>query len=157
MRYHKSRRSRFMIKTIPFLAVVLAFSLIGCQSSPDGGSASESGLSSFELEHGIGPVTQPVSLGEVDAERRARGKDIFETKCESCHRLDNRLVGPALGDVLDRRSPEFVMNFILNPQEMIEKHPEGKKMLAEYMLVMPFQNVAEDEALDIVEYLRSIN
>jgi cytochrome c len=49
------------------------------------------------------------------------------------------------------------MNFILNPQEMIEKHPEGKKMLAEYMLVMPFQNVAEDEALDIVEYLRSIN
>ncbi|TVR35450.1 MAG: cytochrome c [Balneolaceae bacterium] len=115
----------------------------------------EEGLTDFELEHGIGPITERIEIDEeIDQELLTKGRDIYEMKCEMCHNMEGRMVGPELGNVLDRRSPEFVMNFILNPGRMAQDHPEGQKMLREYMTVMPFQNVKEDEARAIVEYLR---
>lgn len=115
----------------------------------------EEGLSAFELEHGIGPITERINLSEEpDVDLVVKGRDIYEMKCEMCHNMQGRMVGPALGDVTDRRSAEFVMNMILNPGGMAREHPEGKKLLREYMTVMPFQNVKEDEAKAIVEFLR---
>jgi mono/diheme cytochrome c family protein len=114
-------------------------------------------FSAFELEHGIGPVTEVVELGDLNEELAAKGKDIFLMKCDACHNMDSRMVGPALGEVLDRRTATFVMNFILNPSGMARQHPEGKKLLAEYMTPMPFQNVSTEEARAIVEYLRTQN
>jgi cytochrome c len=126
-------------------------------SAASGGAAGPASLTAFELEHGIGPVTEVVELGEIDAAKVALGKDVYQMKCESCHRMDARLVGPALGDVLDNRSAAFVMNIILNPTEMLDRHPEGKKMLAQYMVQMPYQNVSKEEARAIVEYLRTVD
>jgi hypothetical protein len=40
---------------------------------------------------------------------------------------------------------------------MLQKHPEAKKMLAQYLTPMTFQNVSKDEAMQILEYLRSEN
>jgi mono/diheme cytochrome c family protein len=85
-----------------------------------------------------------------------RGQELFEFNCEACHMISDRFVGPPLGDVLERRSPAFVMNMILNPEQMAREHPEGQALLAEYPLVMPYQNVSEDEARAIVEYLRTV-
>jgi hypothetical protein len=45
---------------------------------------------------------------------------------------------------------------ILNPDEMVKKHPEVKAMLAEFYVPMTFQNVTEDDARAILEYLRTI-
>lgn len=125
------------------------------QSASNSNETQEQGLSAFELEHGIGPVTERVAVdAKLDEEMIIRGRNIYEMKCEMCHNMEGRMVGPALGDVMERRSPEFVMNMILNPGGMARNHPEGQKMLQEYMTVMPFQNVKEDEARDIVEFLR---
>lgn len=74
-----------------------------------------------------------------------------------CHNMEGRMVGPELGDVMERRSPEFVMNFILNPSGMTREHPVGQELLQEYMTAMPYQNVKEDEARAIVEFLREYN
>lgn len=113
-------------------------------------------LTAFQLEHGIGPVTEPLSLpSTTDHELAERGEDVFEQKCSACHKLGEKYVGPALGDVLGRRTPAFVMNMILNPQEMIDRHPVVKQLVAETMSFMPNQNVTRDEARAIVEYLRS--
>src|SRR5690554_5616927 len=98
---------------------------------------SESELTSFQLEHGIGPVVEPISLGELNMEWVDKGRAIFEMKCEMCHSMENRVVGPPLGDVLEKRTPTYVMNMILNPGEMTKKHPEAKKLLQEYMSIMP--------------------
>jgi cytochrome c5 len=115
----------------------------------------EQGLTEFELEHGIGPVTERIEISdEIDQDKVIRGRDIYEMKCEMCHNMEGRMVGPQLGDVTEYRSPEFIMNFILNPGGMVREHPVGKELLAEYMTAMPFQNVKEDEARDIVEFLR---
>jgi len=119
-------------------------------------SAGASGLTEFELEHGIGPVNEVVELGELDPELAAEGKEIFEAKCSACHRPNERYIGPAAGDILDRRSATYAMNMIMNPDEMTKKHPEGKKMMQEYMSPMPYQNVTIEQARAIVEYFRTI-
>jgi len=62
---------------------------------------------------------------------------------------------PELGTVLDRRSPAYVMNMILNPEQMLAEHPDAKAMLAEYMTPMANQNLTEEEARAIVEFFRT--
>ncbi|MPZ19931.1 MAG: c-type cytochrome [Luteitalea sp.] len=117
--------------------------------------ASPDGLTPFQREHGIGPVTEPVTLTGVDPALAAAGQQIFEQKCAACHKLRERYVGPALGDVTKRRSPAFVLNMVLNPQTMAEQHPEIKPLVAEYFLMMPNQNVTPEEARQVLEYLRA--
>jgi mono/diheme cytochrome c family protein len=113
------------------------------------------GLTEFELEHGIGPVTERVEINDqIDPAMVDQGRSVYQMKCEACHNMEGRMVGPQLGDVLDKRSPEFVMNFILNPSGMTREHPVGQELLQEYMTPMPFQNVTQDEARAIVEFLR---
>jgi cytochrome c len=154
----------YRVRTLALTLAALALTA-GCggDDRPDDeagsdGSAAASGptFTAFELEHGVGPITSEVTLGPLDEERAARGKELFEFNCEACHMLDERFVGPPLGRVLAHRSPAFVMNMILNPEQMAREHPEGQKLLAEYPLVMPYQNVTEDEARAIVEYLRTV-
>jgi len=113
------------------------------------------GLSAFELEHGIGPVKEPIELGAVDAAMAATGKAVFEAKCTACHKMDTLYIGPSLGEVTARRSGAFIMNMILNPQEMVERHPVAKQMLAERMSFMANQGLTRDEARAVLEYLRT--
>lgn len=113
-------------------------------------------LTAFQAEHGIGPITEPITLpAAVDHELAEQGEAVFTQKCSACHKLGEKYIGPALGDVLLRRTPAFVMNMILNPQEMIERHPVIKQLVAETMSFMPNQNVTRDEARAVVEYIRS--
>jgi hypothetical protein len=57
--------------------------------------------------------------------------------------------------VTARRSGAFIMNMILNPQEMVERHPVAKQMLAERMSFMANQGLTRDEARAVLEYLRT--
>ena len=116
--------------------------------------ADPSGLTEIQLVNGIGPITE-VKLGPIDQELADKGMQIFDTKCLACHKMSERVVGPPLGDVTKRRTPEFIMNMILNPDEMVKKHPDIKKMLAEYYIPMTFQNVSEEDSRAILEYLRT--
>ena len=142
---------------------VLAVCLLACGGSPDtaGGPASGTGggegtaLTAEQLERGIGPVRE-VELGALDEALAARGKAVFDLKCSACHKVSERYVGPALGDVLERRRPEYVMNMILNPAEMVEKHPSARELLGQFMTPMPDQNLTEDEARAVLEYLRTV-
>jgi len=127
------------------------------EAGQSNGSAQEaSGLTEFELKHGIGPVDEVVELGELDEEMAARGEEIFEAKCSAWQKPKGGYKGPGAGEILDRRSATYAMNMIMNPDEMTKKHPEGKKMMQEYMSPMPYQNVTIDEARAIVEYFRTI-
>lgn len=115
----------------------------------------ENGLTAEQMEKGIGPI-RDVDLGSLDAALAARGAEIFTLKCSACHKPDERYVGPALAGVTERRAPEYVMNMILNPEQMVAQHPEARKLLGEFMLQMPNQNLTQDEARAVLEYLRSL-
>jgi hypothetical protein len=47
------------------------------------------------------------------------------------------------------------MNMILNPMEMVERHPVAKQLLAEHMTFMANQNLTVDDARAVLEYLRT--
>jgi cytochrome c2 len=107
-----------------------------------------------ELEQGLGPV-RDLQLGPVDEALAKQGEAAFTVKCSACHKLAERYVGPELGQVLSRRRPEFVMNQILNANEMVQRHPAIKELLAQYYTPMPVQVTDQAEARAILEYLRS--
>ena len=124
---------------------------------PAGGSApTATALTPWQVEHGIGPVTEPIALAAVDAHEAAEGKKIFDQKCSACHKANERYVGPALGGVVGRRTPEYVMNMILDPATMTHQHPEAKKLLGTYMVEMPNQGLTREQTREVVEYLRTL-
>ena len=151
--------------SIRLAAALLVVGAVACGgSSGDSGDAASSQaqagggsdeLTAFQLEHGIGPMTEVVEVGALDPAMAQTGEEVFAIKCASCHKIDERYVGPALGEIAQQRSATFIMNMILNPKEMYERHPETKALLAEYLSFMPDQDVTPDEARAIVEYLRS--
>jgi len=105
---------------------------------------------------GIGPVTK-VEIGPFDAKMAAEGKKIYEMKCQSCHRLEgDRLVGPTFKGVSERRTPEWVMNMVMNTEAMLNEDPEAKSLLELCLVRMPNQNVSESDARNIVEFLRDV-
>lgn len=150
------------------LIVLLSIFLVtGCggDSGNDSGSnqnktmsnSNPSGLTDWQLENGFGPIKKRLNLGPIDKSMAADGEKIFESKCASCHKLDERYTGPAQRDVLQRVTPEFFMNTVLNPDENLEKHPHSKKMLAEYMTKMTNQNVSLKDARALLEYFRVLD
>lgn len=49
----------------------------------------------------------------------AAGKTVFNANCKTCHKLDQKLIGPALRGATDRAPVELVKNFIKNSQAVI--------------------------------------
>ncbi len=117
--------------------------------------SSKNELSDFELENGIGPVKEKLRLGDIDQNLVKKGEEVFNTKCVACHKIETRYVGPALKDVTKRRTPEFIMNMMLNPEEMQQKHPVVKQLVAEYLTKMTNQNLSYEDARAVLEFLRN--
>jgi mono/diheme cytochrome c family protein len=118
-------------------------------------AAAGSDLTPFQLENGIGPVTEVIQVGPIDKEMAEEGEKLFTAKCSACHKMTDRYVGPPLGAVTVRRAPAFIMNQILNPDGMYTKHPVVKQLLGEYMTQMPNLGLTRDQARQVLEYLRT--
>lgn len=111
--------------------------------------------SSYNPELGEGKFDK-IDLPEtLDHEMAALGEIASGTKCLSCHKLTSeRLVGPGWAGVTERRTPEWIMNFITNPDPMIDKDPELQAQLELCLVRMPNQNLSDDEARKILEFMR---
>lgn len=117
-----------------------------------------SACSQRDPEIGIGPVDKVELSATIDESMVTKGKQIFDSKCLSCHKIDERFVGPSLRGVTTRRKPEWIMNQILNPEEMTKKDEVAKRLFHEYnMTQMTFQNVTQEDARAILEYFRKID
>ncbi|MDR6735020.1 MULTISPECIES: c-type cytochrome [unclassified Sphingobacterium] len=123
-------------------------------------SANETGAtandaSGYDPHRGEGKFDQ-VEIGEhLDAPMAAAGKMIVDLKCASCHKLtDEKLVGPGWKGVTQRRKPQWIMNFITNPDPMIDKDPELQAQLELCMVRMPNQNLTDEEARKVLEFMR---
>jgi mono/diheme cytochrome c family protein len=100
---------------------------------------------------GVGPVDH-VDISALDATRAAAGAQLFQTRCSACHKIAERYVGPALGGVTKRREPEWILNMILNPENMLKNDATAKALLGEYIAPMANQNLTRDEAESVLAY-----
>ncbi|WP_397444482.1 c-type cytochrome [Polaribacter sp. R77954] len=55
---------------------------------------------------------------DVDEARQKAGRKLFKSQCASCHKLDRKLVGPALGGVEERRDNDWLKAWIKNNAEL---------------------------------------
>ncbi|HBI02242.1 MAG TPA: cytochrome C [Flavobacterium sp.] len=111
--------------------------------------------SSYDPKRGEGKFTT-VDLGAgLDVAMASEGEKVAGVKCMSCHKLtDERLVGPGWKGVTERRTPEWIMNFSTNPDPMIDKDPELQAQLELCLVRMPNQALTDDDARNILEYMR---
>ncbi len=105
---------------------------------------------------GIGPVKH-VELGPINAKMVGEGKTIYGTQCIICHDLDQNKLGPALKMVTKSRTPEYIMNMLLNPAQMQKENANVKALLKQYNnLPMPDPALNQEKARSVLEYLRSL-
>lgn len=108
------------------------------------------------INKGKGPIKTLV-LGDLDQAMAAKGQEVFKTMCTACHKTDKRFIGPAPKGILERRTPEWVMNMILNPENMIENDPLAQDLIKEFNgAPMANQNLTEEEARAVLEYFRTL-
>ena len=108
---------------------------------------------------GIGPVkaVNPPLAAAPDQALAEKGKELFKLNCTACHKPTKKFIGPAPKGILERRAPEWVMNMILNPEEMIANDPIAKQLLVEANgAPMANQHLTEEQARAILEYFRTI-
>lgn len=155
-----------MRKLLKLMTIIGLFFLIGCANSEQADASEdkpeaniESTQSQDPMENkGIGPITSVQISQEVDAEMAKKGEEVFKAKCSACHKMGKKFIGPDLSAVVTKRSPEWIMNMILNPDEMVKNDPIAKKILMEFNgAPMANQNLSEEEARSVLEYFRSYN
>lgn len=106
---------------------------------------------------GIGPIKNLDLPETIDQGMVTKGKVVYDSKCLACHKPDKKFIGPAPTGILERRSPEWIMNMILNPGEMVQKDPIAKQLLIDYNgAPMANQGLTEEEARQILEYFRTL-
>lgn len=127
-------------------------------SSDEGMSAAPEAVSDgsvYDPNRGEGKHTS-VDLGvKLDVAMAAEGEKIQAVKCSSCHKLtDEKLVGPGWKGVTTRHKPEWIMNFITNPDPMIDKDPKLQAQLEICLVRMPNQSLSDSDARKLLEYMR---
>ena len=96
------------------------------------------------------PLTHPLDAGMID-----KGKALYDAKCSACHKLTpEKLVGPGWKGVTDRRTPEWVMNFITNTEVMLDKDLAAQAEVVTCLVRMPNQDLTDDQARQILEFMR---
>lgn len=170
-----------MKHTIKFLLIFTAALLLSCGGKEEkkddsikiGGTkkevkkeASTTGSATDEIpaskritldNKGVGEVKDLPLDPAINQEMVARGAELFKTNCSACHKVDKRFIGPSPKGITKRRSPEWIMNMILDPQLMVEEDRCAKDLLVEFNgAAMANQNMTFDQARDILEYFRTL-
>jgi len=110
---------------------------------------------SYDPVRGEGKFKDVHIAEKLDNTMAVAGEKVFTVKCASCHKLtDERLVGPGFTGVTGRHTADWIMNFATNPDPMINKDPKAQAMLELCLVRMPNQNLTDEDARNIYEFLR---
>ena len=150
-----------MFRKTTFVAGLLILAIFACTSKKEAEDAAKKSPNPSEAAapqpetHGTEVKTVELTT-PLNKEWVTSGKSIYELKCLACHKLSNeKLVGPGWEGVTKRREPVWIMNMITNVEMMLEKDPEAQKMLEECLVRMPNQNITQEDARKLIEFMRS--
>ncbi len=83
------------------------------------------------------------------------GETLFKNNCASCHKPNEKYVGPALQGAANRwESRELLYAFVRNSQEVINRNAYAKKLYDEYKQspMLPYPNLTDNDIRDILSY-----
>ncbi len=86
------------------------------------------------------------------------GKAIFIARCTSCHNVNAQVVGPALANVDQRHSVDWIVNFVHSPKTMISKNDKDAVALYNQFnqIVMPdHSDLSVDDIKNVLAYIKS--
>ncbi len=124
-------------------------------ANASGPAQGETGNPAYDPERGAGKYKDVKVSATLDKPMADAGLKVYDVKCASCHKLsDEKLVGPGWKDVTKRHKPEWILNFITNVDEMLEKDAKAQAMLELCLVRMPNQNLSDEEARNVYEFMR---
>ena len=89
----------------------------------------------------------------------SKGEAIFKAKCTACHKLDQRVIGPALGPQLESETDDaYLTKWIQNNQALIAaKNPKALKIYNEYnqAAMTVFGDLSDGDVANIITYVRT--
>jgi mono/diheme cytochrome c family protein len=85
------------------------------------------------------------------------GKTIFAARCAACHNVNKVLVGPALAGVDQRRSIDWIVQFVHSPQKIIKSGDQyAVDLFNKFKVQMPDQpDLTDDNIKNVVEYIKN--
>jgi len=117
--------------------------------------ATAGGNPSYDPKRGEGKFTKVEVSATLDQPKATAGEKVFSVKCSSCHKTtDEKLVGPGWKGVTSRHAAEWIMNFVTNTDEMLDKDPKAQAQLEICLVRMPNQNLSDDDARNVYEFMR---
>lgn len=156
-----------MKKLIILPVAIIIFIIASCGGSSSKNSASDNasataqtastdnGNPSYDPKRGEGKFTHVDIPATLDAAKADAGNKVYSVKCSACHKLtDEKLVGPGWLGVTKKLSAEWIMNFSTNPDIMLNKDPEAQAQLEICLVRMPNQNLTDDDARNVYEFMR---
>ena len=149
-----------MSRKLAFWLTTVALVFFACTSKQSADQAAKNAPSPVDAAenqpevHGV--EVKEISLGNpLNAEWVAAGQATYDLKCMACHKLtSDKLVGPGWLGVTKRRQPVWIMNMITNVEMMLEKDAEAQKLLELCLVRMPNQNMSQEEARKVIEFMR---
>lgn len=101
-------------------------------------------------------VSQDIS---TDPAAISAGEALFNGNCKSCHRVKQKLVGPALAGIEDRApSIQWIKDWVRNPARMIASGDEyANKIYNEYnkSQMTAFTSYTDDQIMNILAYVKA--
>ncbi len=145
------------------IAILLLTALYSCGGNADNKPAADNTTApapdptatTGSSDKGIGKFTDVKLDPTLNKDMATKGQAVFDVKCGSCHKLtDEKLVGPGWKGVTARHKPEWIMNFVTNVDEMLNKDPKAQAQLEICLVRMPNQNLTDDDARHVLEFMR---
>ncbi|WP_448517979.1 cytochrome c3 family protein [Rhodoflexus sp.] len=80
-----------------------------------------------------------------------QGQDLFNANCRQCHAVHEKVVGPAMANVYERRTVPWLINFIKYPQRVIESGDAyAVALYKEYQQYMPNHDFLKDDEIKAI-------
>lgn len=105
-------------------------------------------------------LTKPVNGEEVTEARIEEGSNLFKSNCASCHALDAKVVGPALGNVVSKYDEDYawIVSWIKNNTKLIQSGDERANAIYEEFgkqAMNTFEHLSDAQITSIIMWIEN--
>ncbi len=102
------------------------------------------------------PIIASINTAVAQEVSADRGKELFTSKCTSCHKIGKKMIGPDLTGISEKREESWLISWIRNNQEMIKAgDADAVAIYEEYnkTAMTAFPELSDDDIRSILVYI----